>query len=184
MCTQRVLGFCVSFRTVLRWCYEHTHPVDTFSLLFPPFPKIGRILWLGYFTASWEVLGVNPNRRVPTRIFYCAPPTRSLPVVSNAPQGSPRGLSTERRRATNGSENLLLCWRTFWAAWKSSEGRILGGSSLQTTPSKVPIGKSTPGGYAPNVHSLTGRHPWARQPAQLLLILLHSKSVWIKSSAK
>ena len=42
--------------------------------------------------------------------FFFAPPTRSssLPVVSNAPQGSARRLSTERRRATSGSYNLLL----------------------------------------------------------------------------
>ena len=83
-----------------------------------------------------------------SRLFFLATPTHSLAVVTNAPQGSPRRLTTERRRATSSSEKYLLYWRTFWAAGKSPEGRILGGSSLQTTPTKPPSGKSIPGGYA------------------------------------
>ena len=58
-------------------------------------------------------------------------------VVAYARQGSPRGLSTERRWATSGSEKYHLFWRTFWAAVRVPVRGLRGGSSLQTTPTKL-----------------------------------------------
>ena len=49
------------------------------------------------------LLGAYPLGFFSPGTYSFAPPTRSLPVVSNAPQGSPRCLSTEHRRATSGS---------------------------------------------------------------------------------
>ena len=48
-------------------------------------------------------------------------------------------------RTTGKSETLINRVLTSYEL----ERVLRGGSSLQTTPTKVPIGKSTPGGYAP-----------------------------------
>ena len=108
-------------------------------------------------TVEWFSYIVSLNSRVPTRnfsvsgFFFGYVHSLAPLVVAYAPQGSPGGLSTGRR-ATSGSEKYHLCLRTFWAALRVLEVRILDGSSLQTALTKPQSGKSTPGRYTAMVY--------------------------------